>query len=282
MKLATLGAWLGAYAATATALADAAPRTIHLCGDSTMAPNGGGRNTQGWGEFLHHSFSPAAYVVNNAAVAGRSARSFTREGRFDAVAGRVKPGDWVVIEFGHNDGGSLANDNGRSACFGAGSETCRTTYNGVSETVQTYPTYLKRASSMMLKAGAKVILAPLTPNNPWESGSFAWGPSRFDYYAWLAASELGGPSAGVWFVPHGHLGAQAMRNLGRQTVNAGFPNDHTHTSPYMADIMAKSFVLGLRCGTSPLGKDVLNSTESLTGTFLGPCITFNSTVPVKL
>lgn len=83
-------------------------------------------------------------------------------------------------------------------------------------------------------------------------------------------------------MPHGQLAAQAMRNLGKQRVDAGFPNDHTHTSPFLADVMAKSFVLGLRCGTSPLGKDVVNSTESLTGSFLGPCIAFNSSVPVKL
>lgn len=61
--------------------------------------------------------------VNNSAYAGRSARSFTREGRFEAIAEAVHPGDWVIIEFGHNDGGSpypAANDNGRADCPGAG------------------------------------------------------------------------------------------------------------------------------------------------------------------
>ena len=106
----------------------AAPVTIHLCGDSTMAPMGGGKNTQGWGEYLRYSFDPASATVSNRAIAGRSARSFSREGRFDAVAKEVKAGDWVVIEFGHNDGGSLSTDNGRSDCFGAGNETCASTY----------------------------------------------------------------------------------------------------------------------------------------------------------
>jgi rhamnogalacturonan acetylesterase len=68
-------------------------------------------------------------TVSNSAIAGRSARSFTREGRFAAVAATVKEGDWVVVEFGHNDGGSLAtSDNGRTDCFGSGTETCQTTY----------------------------------------------------------------------------------------------------------------------------------------------------------
>jgi rhamnogalacturonan acetylesterase len=58
-------------------------------------------------------------VVVNDATAGRSARSYTREGRFAAVAKVVKPGDWVIIEFGHNDGGSplpSSQDNGRADC----------------------------------------------------------------------------------------------------------------------------------------------------------------------
>jgi rhamnogalacturonan acetylesterase len=108
----------------------AAAAVIHLCGDSTMAPGGGGAGTQGWGEYLHYSYpSSTNYTVVNSAIAGRSARSYTREGRFTAVAASVKPGDWVVIEFGHNDGGSLTpTDNGRTDCFGDGSQTCSTTY----------------------------------------------------------------------------------------------------------------------------------------------------------
>lgn len=157
--------------------------TIHLCGDSTTALMTG--NIQGWGVYLPYSFDPARFVVHNAATAGRSARSYTREGRFDAVLQVVKPGDWVVIEFGHNDGGSPgANDNGRSDCYGAGDETCQTVYDGVSETVQTYPTYLKRAGAAFLAAGAKLIISSPTPNNVWETGTYSWGPDRFAYYSW--------------------------------------------------------------------------------------------------
>lgn len=107
----------------------AAVPTIYLAGDSTMASGGGGSNTQGWGQYLQYSFSPSVAVVSNQAIAGRSARSYSREGRFDAVVALVKSGDWVVIEFGHNDGGSLSTtDNGRTDCFGEGTQTCATTY----------------------------------------------------------------------------------------------------------------------------------------------------------
>lgn len=136
LLLASSALWQQAGAASltpkspASGTVEAAARvpTVYLCGDSTMAPGGGGSGTQGWGEYLHYSFASSAAVISNKAIAGRSARSYTREGRFDAVTALVQSGDWVVIEFGHNDGGSLSTDNGRTDCFGDGTQTCQTTY----------------------------------------------------------------------------------------------------------------------------------------------------------
>ena len=76
--------------------AAAASATVHLCGDSTMARGNG--IIDGWGQYLQYSLNEP--VVNHA-VGGRSARSFTREGRFDEVLAQVESGDFVVIEFGH-------------------------------------------------------------------------------------------------------------------------------------------------------------------------------------
>ena len=93
--------------------------TIFLAGDSKMAPGGGGNGTEGWGQYLHYSFDNTTVSINNSAIAGRSARSYTREGRFQYIAHALKPGDWVVIEFGTNDGGSpypASKDNGRADC----------------------------------------------------------------------------------------------------------------------------------------------------------------------
>lgn len=131
----------------------------------------------------------------------------------------------------------------------------------------------------MLDKGAKVILSEPTPNNVWETGSFQYAPYRFYYLAWLAAEQLGGSAGGVWFMPHGQYTAQAWEALGAQVVNDGFPQDHTHTGPYLADVVAQSFALGLKCGTTDLGNSVVNATEDLTSTFLGPCLTdWNSTM----
>lgn len=66
---------------------------IWLAGDSTMAKGGGGTGTEGWGQYLQYSFNSAEYVVNNDAVAGRSARSYTIEDRFNTIAAKVKSGD---------------------------------------------------------------------------------------------------------------------------------------------------------------------------------------------
>jgi hypothetical protein len=108
---------------TPTAPAHHSIPTIFLAGDSKMAPGGGGNGTEGWGQYLHYSFSNETVSINNSAIAGRSARSFTREGRFEYIAQALKPGDWVVIEFGTNDGGSpypASKDNGRADCPGYG------------------------------------------------------------------------------------------------------------------------------------------------------------------
>lgn len=66
---------------------------IWLAGDSTMAEGGGGTGTQGWGHYLQYSFDSSEYVVNNEAVAGRSARSYWQEGRFQDIADEISAGD---------------------------------------------------------------------------------------------------------------------------------------------------------------------------------------------
>lgn len=95
----------GSVLAAPTLASDGDSRhTIWLAGDSTMAPDGGHNGTQGWGQYLQYSLDSSQVRVNNSAYAGRSARTFTREGRFQRIIDEVKAGDWVVIEFGHNDG----------------------------------------------------------------------------------------------------------------------------------------------------------------------------------
>jgi len=76
---------------------------IFLVGDSTMADKPlVGSPERGWGQVFPLFFSDGI-VVENHARNGRSTKSFLREGRWDSVMERVRPGDYVLIQFGHND-----------------------------------------------------------------------------------------------------------------------------------------------------------------------------------
>ncbi len=199
--------------------------------------------------------------VINDAVGGRSARSYTVEGRFTAIANALTPGDFVVIEFGHNDGSSpIPNDNGRSDCPGAGSETCTTSAGIV---VQTFHTYMTNAAKLMLSKGAKVIISAPTPNNPWESGSFVYGIGKFSNYAKAVVADLANPN--VVYVDHGSYVAARYKVLGKAIVDTYFPNDHTHTAPAGANVVAQQFVKGLMCGGSALSAYSKNATATIPG-----------------
>ena len=78
--------------------------TIFTIGDSTMAnkPLEGGNPERGWGQMLSRYFSEEI-VIDNHAVNGRSSKSFIDEGRWDKVLVKLKKGDYVFIQFGHND-----------------------------------------------------------------------------------------------------------------------------------------------------------------------------------
>ena len=78
--------------------------TIFMIGDSTMANKSydNEKPERGWGMVLQGFFTDDI-VVDNHAVNGRSTKSFIDEGRWQVVCDRIKPGDYVVIQFGHND-----------------------------------------------------------------------------------------------------------------------------------------------------------------------------------
>ena len=78
--------------------------TIFTIGDSTMANKklDGGNPERGWGMMLPGFFSEDIRVDNHAAN-GRSSKSFITEGRWEKVISQVKKGDYVFIQFGHND-----------------------------------------------------------------------------------------------------------------------------------------------------------------------------------
>lgn len=77
--------------------------TLYIVGDSTAALKGAiEKPMTGWGEYLQQHLDPAIRV-DNRAINGRSTRSFIAEGRWAAVENELQPGDYVFIQFGHND-----------------------------------------------------------------------------------------------------------------------------------------------------------------------------------
>jgi rhamnogalacturonan acetylesterase len=247
--------------------------TIYLCGDSTMAL-GTPPQKDGWGDYLQPLVNSNVKVFNRA-IGGRSMRSYWDEGRFNATARLVKPGDLVVIEFGHNDGGCLPSpkdsrcttDNGRSDCVGSGSEVCTFTFRGEKRTVQTFVTYAVNAGKQFVDRGAQVIFSSQTPNNLCEKDKdkdrdrdrrlclMPPPPNRFVDYA-IKAAKLVGPKAS--FIDHYTAVADVYHQLGAQKVRSYYPQDHTHTNAAGAAVVAKAFVDAALRAKSPVAAFVKN------------------------
>lgn len=80
------------------------PPVIYMIGDSTMANKEleNGNPERGWGQLLPEFFQPSLKIENRASD-GRSTKSFINEGRWHRILTTLQPGDWVIIQFGHND-----------------------------------------------------------------------------------------------------------------------------------------------------------------------------------
>ena len=86
------------------AFSDKRPIRVFMVGDSTMANKDttDGKQERGWGMLLPDYFDNDV-VISNHAVNGRSTKSFIDEGRWQKVVDNLQPGDYVIIQFGHND-----------------------------------------------------------------------------------------------------------------------------------------------------------------------------------
>jgi lysophospholipase L1-like esterase len=94
---------LAAVALLWQAVAHAAP-VVYLAGDSTVVSYGSGNYPQqGWGGRIKDYFGPGI-SFSNRAIGGRSSKSFVDEGRLAAILAVIKPGDYLFVQFGHNDG----------------------------------------------------------------------------------------------------------------------------------------------------------------------------------
>src|SRR5215831_11960168 len=95
--------------------------TLYLIGDSTV--NTPTKGQLGWGKPIAALFDTNRINVLNKARGGRSSRTYYTEGLWEEVRSALKPGDFVLMQFGHNDGGPLSDGRARASIKGNGNET---------------------------------------------------------------------------------------------------------------------------------------------------------------
>ena len=220
--------------------------TLFLIGDSTVR-NGNGRGVDamwGWGSLIGAHFDAAKIQLENRAIGGRSSRTFLTEGRWEEVLNNIKPGDFVLMQFGHNDGGGLNGNKSRGSLKGNGDEM-QTITNGAGkvETVHTYGWYLRQYVAGAKEKGATPIVLSQIPRNMWKDGKVGRESNGYGKFAREAAEQ-----GGAAFLDLNEIVADHYEQIGEPTVGAMFfrPADHTHTTLAGAKLNAASVVEGVR------------------------------------
>ncbi|MEO6005921.1 MAG: rhamnogalacturonan acetylesterase [Opitutus sp.] len=222
--------------------------TVFIAGDSTAA-KGAGAEQQGWGVPFSDYFDPAKINVANFARGGRSSRTFISDGSWDRLLAQVKSGDYVLIQFGHNDGGAINAEppgsnrplRARGSLPGLGEES-QVIDNVVTkkhEVVHTYGWYLRKMIVDTRAKGAIPIVLSLTARNIWKDGKVE---RESDYRTW--SREIA-RAAGAQFIDVTRILADRYQVLGEAKVKELFPKDHTHTNVAGANVEAEAVVAGL-------------------------------------
>ena len=208
---------------------------IYVVGDSTAS----NADRCGWGDPFADYFDPAQVQVINHARAGRSSRTFITEGLWDKVLANLKQGDFVLIQFGHNDSGPL--DAGRARGSLGVEVQDITKPDGSKETVHTYGYYMRKLIADTRAKGATPVVLSLTVRNIWKDGHVERGSGRFG--AWSSEIAM---AQKVAFIDLTNIIADRYEKMGEQKVKPLFPVDHTHTSQEGADLNASLVIAGLK------------------------------------
>lgn len=220
--------------------------TLYIIGDSTVRNgDGAGKGSLwGWGSIIGKFFDTSRISVRNHAIGGRSSRTFITEGRWETILKDLKPGDYVLIQFGHNDGGALDDTaRARGTIKGTGEEV-KDIYNPirkVPETVHTYGWYMRKYVDEAKAKGAIAVICSPVPRNIFKEGKVERADSN--YGKWAAETAV---TTGAYFIPLNTIIADEYETLGPDQVKAFFPGDHTHTNEAGAALNARAVVKGLR------------------------------------
>ena len=214
---------------------------LYIIGDSTV------RNTNrpqcGWGEKIAEFLDTTQISISNQAMAGRSTRTFIREKRWDKVLSTLKAGDYVIMQFGHNEGSKPDTSRAgyRGVLRGTGDETVELLWkDSTVETVHTYGWYLKKFVQEAKARGATAIICSMIPRNQFIYGKVKRADKDFGKWA-KEVAEM----EGAFFIDLNTITADKYDTIGPEAASKFFHGDHTHTNEEGARINAASVVEGI-------------------------------------
>jgi rhamnogalacturonan acetylesterase len=221
--------------------------TLWIIGDSTVR-NGhdtGDNGQWGWGHPIAAFFDTSRINVQNRALGGTSSRSFWTN-QWPAVLDLIKPGDYLIMQFGHNDGGSLADPaRARGVLPGNGEETKEidNPISGKHEVVHTHGWYIRQFVADANGKGIKqCIVCSLIPRNHWSNGKV---DAAQKYPEWDAEAAK---QAGASYVDLHHIIATHYEAIGQDTVTSTyFPEKETTHTDWAGSILnAQCVIEGLK------------------------------------
>lgn len=227
---------------------------LFITGDSTVKNED--KDTAGmwgWGSQAETIFDTTQIVIANEAKAGRSTRTYLEENRWERVYNAIRPGDYVMIQFGHNDIGDIDTGKARGVIATTADTShvyrVRTPEKAYNKVVYSFGWYLKKFIDDVRERGGTPILVSLTPRNEWPDGHIERRNETYGrWYAEVAAET------GVDLLDLHNITADKLDSIGQETAAQYFNHDHTHTSLAGARLNAQSIAEGLKQIGSPLAE----------------------------
>ena len=223
----------------------------------------------GWASQAQTVFDESKITLINAGRAGRSTRTFIKEGLWERVYDSLQPGDYVTIQFGHNDICPITDAKGRGVI--PGTQDTLHVYrmdNGSYEVVYSFGWYLRKMIDDCRQKGATPILVSLTPRNEWPGGKVERRDNSYGKWYREVVEQTG-----VEFIDMHNISADfldkkfAVKRLSddkekakaqvaaiKEKAGVYFKQDHTHASKLGAQMNAQSFAKGLKASGSGLAK----------------------------
>ena len=243
---------------------------LFFTGDSTVKnADNDDDGMWGWASQAATVFDETKITLCNAARAGRSTRSFIREGLWDEVYNSLQPGDFVTIQFGHNDICPITDKKARGVIASA-DDTCHVYKldNGTYEVVYSFGWYLKKMIDDVREKGATPILVSLTPRNEWPEGKVERRDNTYGKWYREVVEQTGVEFIDVHNISGDFLDKKfAVKKLPddkekakakiadiKKKAGVYFKQDHTHASKLGAQMNAQSFAKGLKDAGSELAK----------------------------